>query len=116
MTRSRRYRILVLDADTGAALAVVQSLGRAGHEVAVAGAAPGCWAHRSRFASSRLVYPDPMVDREAFIGWIRRQAGYDLVIPPTDRTVLPIHAIRDEPVLSGRVALPPAAAVEIGFD
>ena len=109
-------RVLVLDADAGAALAIVQSLGRAGFHVALGATALGHRAFRSRYVAETCVYPDPLADKAAFQAWARGLAGFDLIIPPTERTLIPLGEIRDAPALAGRVALPPAAAVEVAFD
>ena len=114
MTAARR--ILVLDADAGAALAIVQSLGRAGYHVTLAAIERGHRAFRSRYVADTCLYPDPLADKAAFQAWARGLTGHDLIIPPTERTLIPLSEIRDDPALAGRVALPPAAAVEVAFD
>jgi len=108
--------VLVLDADAGAALAIVQSLGRAGYRVTLGATELGHRAFRSRYVAERCVYPDPLADKAAFQAWARGIQGVDLIIPPTERTLIPLSEIRDDPALAGRIALPPAAAIEIAFD
>jgi len=111
-------RILVLDADASAALTIVQSLGRAGYEITVGGSSLEGRAMRSRYAHHKVAYPDPLTDRHAFIDWLARAIeteGYALVIPPTERTLAPMHDARDRLGAAGR-ALPPADAWETCVD
>ena len=109
-------RILVLDGDAGAAITIVQSLGRAGYDVTLAATSVDERAFRSRYVTASLVSPDPLLDKVAFQEWATGLTGFDLVIPATERTMIPLHEIRDRPSLAGKVALPPAAAVDVAFD
>lgn len=109
-------RILVLDGDCGAAISVVQSLGRAGYHVTLAATSFAHRAFRSRYASDRARCPSPLADKAAFQTWVLAQRDYALVIPVTELSLMPLHEIRDRPELLGRVALPPADATTIGFD
>ena len=58
--------VLVTDADQRAALAVVRSLGRAGHRVLVGGSRRRSLAGASRYCSARIVLPDPMAEPGKF--------------------------------------------------
>jgi protein-tyrosine-phosphatase len=109
-------RILVLDGDCSAAVAIVQSLGRAGYHVTLAGTELRGRAFRSRFVADRVVYPDPLVAKAAFQDWAIAQTAAALIMPATDRTMVPLHEVRDRPALAGRVALPPHRAFEVGID
>jgi protein-tyrosine-phosphatase len=109
-------RILVLDGDCSAAIAIVQSLGRAGYHVTLAGTALHGRAFRSRFVADRAVYPDPLVAKAAFQDWATAQTAAALIVPATDRTMVPLHEVRDRRALAGRVALPPPRAFEVGID
>ena len=109
-------RILVLDGDCNAAIAIVQSLGRAGDRIALAGTSVRGRAFRSRFVAERRVYPDPLVAKRAFQDWACAQTDAALIVPATDRTLVPLHEVRDRPALAGRAALPPPRATEIGVD
>ncbi len=113
-------KILVLDGDTGAALTIVQSLGRAGYQVWLAGPRGGTAgkAFASRYVTGKLVYPDPLVDKAAFCDWIlaeQRSHSFALIIPPSERTLTPLHEIRDQ-LGTAAGALPPVSAYERAFD
>lgn len=109
-------RILVLDGDCSAAIAIVQSLGRAGDRVTLASVGVRGRAFRSRFVAERRAYPDPLIATRAFQDWATAQTDAQLIIPATDRTLVPLHEVRDRPALAGRVALPPPRAMEVGID
>jgi protein-tyrosine-phosphatase len=118
-TRPGRGRsVLVLDGDSTAAITVVQSLGRAGFEVTLAAPIADLWrpAFRSRFVSHRESYPDPLRDKTAFQTWARARGTFDLIIPVTERTLVPLHEIRDDEAFRGVLALPPPRATELAFD
>lgn len=110
------HRILVLDGDCGAAISIVQSLGRAGHHVTLAATSFEHRAFRSRYVADRVLCPDPLVDKAAFQAWIVEQREHALVIPATELSLMPLHEIREHPALRDRVALPPHDATVIGFD
>src|SRR5512135_2050367 len=89
-TQSRK--VLVLDGDMIPALTVVRSLGRLGLEVDIASHVAKPLAARSRHVRQVLQYPSPMEEETAFIGWLQRAAqqnNYALIIPATERTVVP---------------------------
>ena len=86
-------RVLVLDGDKVPALDIVRSLGRTGVAVTVGAAREDAIAFHSRFASARDIYPDPALDPAVFIEWLEGRIlrdRYELVIPVTDLTVIPI--------------------------
>jgi protein-tyrosine-phosphatase/predicted ATP-grasp superfamily ATP-dependent carboligase len=88
-----RGRVLVLDGDRIPALDIVRSLGRTGLHVSVAASTPEAIAFSSRYAHARLQYPDPAPEYAPFIDWLEgelRRHQYDLVIPVTDLTTVPI--------------------------
>ncbi|HXU72730.1 MAG TPA: ATP-grasp domain-containing protein [Polyangia bacterium] len=109
-------RILVLDGNCMAATSIVQSLGRAGYELTLAAEKHDHPAFRSRFVARALKYPNPMSDKRAFQEWAVNESGYDLIIPSSERTLIPLDEIRDHAALAGKLALPPPRAVAIGFD
>lgn len=85
--------VLVLDADQASSLAVVRSLARHGLRVEVASAGQPAIASRSRHAAASWTYPDPLADAPAFVNWLvehLRNHAYDLVVPITERTVIPL--------------------------
>ena len=98
----RPLRILVLDGGERAALAVVRSLVRAGHIVAVAAESRTSLAGSSRGVTERHVTPNPLLDADAFVRevvGILRASAIDLLIPVSDAST--------EAILERRDALPP---------
>ena len=84
-------RILVTDSDTRSALAVVRSLGHAGHEVFVAGDHDPSLASVSRHCHGRVRCPHPGQDPAGFVQSIvdaARQQKIALVVPTTEITTL----------------------------
>lgn len=85
--------ILVTDADQRAALAVVRSLGRAGHRMLVGGPRRRSLAGASRFCSARMALPDPIAEPERFaeetLAAVMRN-GVDVLIPITEGSLLAI--------------------------
>jgi len=111
--------ILVLDADSVAGLAVVQSLGAAGYACILGATTNDAPAFASRYAHGQALYPDPLKDAEAFKDWLRgwlRAHDVSLIIPTTECTLGPLAAMRDEPEVAGKAALHPPAALETALD
>ncbi len=100
-------RVLVLDGEARAALAVVRSLGRLGLELAVASDDPLAIAQRSRYASRRLACPSPASRPAEFQDWLER-AVQDwqphMVLPLTDVSLG--LALARAPALRERTVLP----------
>lgn len=112
-------RILVLDADWNAGLAIVQSLGAAGYRCVVAAKDDRSPAFSSRYVSETAIYPDPMKDAAAFQRWISdwvRKNDVALVIPATECTLIPLHEMRDDAELARRVAMPSKEAIDVAVD
>ena len=111
--------ILILDADSVAGLAVVQSLGAAGYACILGATNDDAPAFASRYARNKALYPDPLADAEAFKDWLRawlREHDVSLIIPTTECTLGPLAAMRDEPEVAGKAALHPPAALETALD
>ncbi len=92
-------RVLVTDGEQRAALAVVRSLGRAGHHVHVGAGRARSLAGASRFARGRTVLPDPLRDPESFgraTGELIRSRAIDVVVPITDASVFALAERRDQ--------------------
>ncbi len=114
----RTDTILVLDGDQTSALAVVRSLGYSGLVVDVASAfeSPICAASRHTRLCAR--YPDPLQDESRFIDWINERmesGGYALIIPVTERTLVPLLRHR-EAIDDTRIAMAPSDALEQVLD
>lgn len=110
--------VLVLDADQASALAIVRSLGRQGVVVHVAHDQDRPLAAYSRHAAQSLRYPDPLRDESAFVDWLVHhlaQAAVALVIPVTERTLVPI--MRQRQRFDDRlIAMAPSDALEQVLD
>lgn len=89
--------VLVTDGEQRAALAVVRSLGRAGHRVLVASAAPRPLAAASRWAADALTVPDPLTDPEGFaraIAGMVQARSVEVVLPMTEAAHLALLPAR----------------------
>jgi predicted ATP-grasp superfamily ATP-dependent carboligase len=111
-------KILVTDGDNRASLAVVRSLGRQGHWIAVAERHANALAHASRFCTHRVSYPDPFEQDSAFVETLARQVrelNIDVIMPISDVSIMLIseHRAMFEPTcrvpISGITALRKAA-------
>lgn len=86
-----RHRILVTDAEQRAALALVRSLGRAGHEIHVCAARSRSLAGASRYAVRQAVVRSPLESSDEFLEEVvrlARQWRIDTVIPVTEAALL----------------------------
>lgn len=112
-------RVLVLGSDTRSFLSVVRSLGRAGLTVDSAWTDRGSMARRSRYLKNvhDAIPPYSTESRE----WLDKlltlvsEENYDLVIPTSDRTILPLQKHRHE-LEPGRFYLLGDAAFEATYD
>lgn len=87
--------ILVTDGEQRAALAVVRSLGRAGHRVIVTATAPRSLSGSSRFAAAREVVPDPLADPAAYASQLAGLVAkwkVDVLLPITDASLTAVLA------------------------
>ena len=100
-------RVLVLDGQVPAALAVIQSLGRRGAEVDVIGDLKGR-THGSRYISRRI-HGGVLRETAAYGRWVAEQVehtDYDLVVPSAEFSMRalqqlgPKHAVRSKAVLA----------------
>ncbi len=110
--------ILVTDGDERSALAVVRSLGRAGHMVVVGARREKSLAGTSRFARASVVMPDPLgapVDYAAAAGNAVAESGCEFVLPVTDGSALALLA-RPDAVAPARIPMPPLDAFRLASD
>ncbi|MFA5631101.1 MAG: ATP-grasp domain-containing protein [Porticoccaceae bacterium] len=94
---TKPIRTLVLDADTVPALAVVRSLVKQHQLVDVASAASAPIASYSHGVRRCFRYPDALLQPEHFLEWLEgllAEESYDLVIPVTERTLVPLSSQR----------------------
>ena len=92
-------RVLVTDAGRTSALAVIRSLGRAGHTVIAADSVPRPMGARSRYAAEHAWYPSPfdhgVEATAAGIASLARKHRIDAVLPVTDDAIVPLDGHRD---------------------
>jgi len=86
-----RQTIVVTDGEQRSALALVRSLGRAGHTVHVCSASGRSLAGASRFAATDTALPDALDDPDAFADALRAHVtnvGAQVLIPMTEAALL----------------------------
>jgi len=112
-------RTLVLDGDNRAALAVVRSLGRAGHWVAVGDASTAALAMSSRYCAETVQYPDPATRGDDFITALLaavESLRIDVLLPMTDVTTIACAKHRHQLSPSCRLPFAPAEAIDAAAD
>jgi predicted ATP-grasp superfamily ATP-dependent carboligase len=107
-------RIIVTDGDQRAALAVVRSLGKAGHTVMVVATQLRSLAAASRFSSGSSALPDPLESpllfAQGILSLLDRWPA-DLLIPITDAALMAVTTV---PELGKQVTIPFAGREAIG--
>ncbi len=109
-------RVLVLDGDNRAALAVTRSLGGRGHFVAVGAPRAMALAQTSRFCGARARYLDPSIDAGGFIESLEREIErlrIDVLLPIADISTLVVTEHRAR--LARLCQLPLASAETIAL-
>jgi predicted ATP-grasp superfamily ATP-dependent carboligase len=89
-------RILVTDGNTRAALAIVRSLGKNGHDIFVGEKHHPSLASSSKYCRQKINYPDPVTNPEFFVKHIAGiivDEKIDILLPVTDVT---IHSLLNE--------------------
>jgi len=112
-------KILILDAHSNAALAIVQSLGRAGYELYLAGASSDVISWHSKYPRQHFIYPDPLMDKDLFKNWmldIQTQIQFDKIIPVTDNTIYPLMELTADTILVNSFILPDKKSFEWAFN
>jgi protein-tyrosine-phosphatase/carbamoylphosphate synthase large subunit len=110
--------ILVLDGDQASALSIVRSLGRSGLKVDIASATEHPICASSRHTRTAIQYPDPLKEEREFIRWIETQIqrdAYTLIVPVTERTLVPLLHNRNE-IDARRISMAPSEALEQVLD
>src|SRR5918999_996850 len=85
--------------DPRAALAVVRSLGRAGHDVQVTSPLRRSLAGASRYARGCHRVAEPLAEPDRFVDDVRRvirECGVEIVIPITDAALFALLSRRDD--------------------
>ncbi|MEO5590691.1 MAG: ATP-grasp domain-containing protein [Gemmatimonadaceae bacterium] len=102
-------RITITDGNERASLAVVRSLGQAGHAVSVCASQPRPLAGASRYASAVWQLPDALTEPEAFATRLAErceEADTEVLIPISEASLLAVLPWRDQ----FRAAIPFASA------
>lgn len=110
--------VLVLDADQASALAIVRSLGRHGVSIEIASAEGAPIASYSRYTTRCHHYPNPLHDESGFLTWIAQiqsETRHALIIPVTERTIVPMARQHDQIDLT-RIAMAPIDALDQVLD
>lgn len=117
-------KVLVLGDDTRSFLTVIRSLGRKGIEVHIGWYVPEAPELRSRYISAVHEIPPYKSDKhgDASFEWLGtliellQHEQFDLVIPTSDRTILPLHKHLKELKPFGHFAILEGKAFEVGFN
>ena len=112
-------KVLVLDAETRSALAVIRSLGKRGYSVAAASSDERAIGFKSRYTEYVFLTPSPITAPETFLKWlgmILDDWEPNIVLPVSDVSML--LCLRNAHLISRKAVLPtPAKAVfEAVFD
>lgn len=105
----------MLDGDTRQALSVVRALGDAGLDAEIGATTAQPLAGYSRYTSRVHALPNPQTDRRAFVAEtlaLVTRRRFELVIPVTDWTLVPLLDQREALEQHTRLALPSNACVE----
>ena len=114
-----RYKVLVLDASERSALAIIRSLGSKGIEVVAADSNRYAVGFFSKYCKARFLYPSPYEDKYLFIKSLLRHLRkhtYDLLIPVSDFTTVPVAEYKDELSEYVRVAVPDFDILKLTYD
>jgi len=94
----KRFVVLVTDGEQRAALAVVRSLGAAGHSVIVTSKRRRSLAGASRFARRHITLPSALSDPAGFLeilAAVVRSCGVEVLIPITDESLISVLGSRE---------------------
>ena len=94
----KKHHILVLDGEQYSSLSIVRSLGRKGLTVTVAAADSNAICRHSKYTTNFITYPNPLIDVDGFCDAIKKlitEEKYQLLIPVTELTTLPLSKIRE---------------------
>jgi protein-tyrosine-phosphatase/predicted ATP-grasp superfamily ATP-dependent carboligase len=111
-------RILVLDGDMIPALTIIRSLSRQGITTDIASHEKAPLTGYSRHAKRKLHYPDPLTEEADFTAWCEKQMrddDYVLIIPVTERTLVPLQQLRDRPG-TDKLAMATNEALAVALD
>lgn len=109
MIRDKQLRCLVLGNDGRVALAIVRSLGRVGVKVVLGYDESNSLCRHSRYIEKKILFPSISLSSEK---WLRElichleREEYDLVIPSSDLTLVPLVLNRDKIKHLAKFAIP----------
>ena len=115
---ARTGRVLIVGDNDLAGLASVRSLGRAGHEVELVAFEPGSVTRRSRYVRRAHDLGHPAADPAAFarrVVELTAGGGYDLVLPTSDKALVPLMPRRAELAALTRFAAPDEAGFALTY-
>jgi protein-tyrosine-phosphatase/predicted ATP-grasp superfamily ATP-dependent carboligase len=118
MTMVQKPRVLVLDGDMVPSLTIARSLSRRQCEIDVASHSARPLTSYSATVRSYFQYPDPLASGDRFVEWLLTHVDahhYDLVIPVTERILVPLSRCRDR-FRHVKIAMPAAHSLEIVLD
>ncbi|MBA6412686.1 ATP-grasp domain-containing protein [Parahaliea sp. F7430] len=119
-SETQPQRVLVLDADTLPALAIVRSLGKLGLHVQAASHTEKPITSYSRYAAESLQYPSPLTQEPDFLEWVSAQIASSsapvMVVPATERTMVPLSRHFQSPGQRQFFAMPAHRALEQVLD
>jgi len=91
----KNHRVLVLDSELPSSYTILRSLSQHGIECDIASSAEIPISKYSKYAKHNYCYPNPLTQSQAFIEWIcnlLNEVKYDLVIPVTERSLIPLSS------------------------
>ncbi len=91
-------KVLITDADQRGSLVILRALSQNNVEAHVAGHQKKSISFYSRYSRKRHLYRDPFKDEQGFVRDIKHivlEIGAGLIIPTTDRTLIPLSRHRD---------------------
>jgi predicted ATP-grasp superfamily ATP-dependent carboligase len=108
-------KVLVLDGGELSTLSIVRSLGKKGINVTVAAVSHDAICKYSKYTAGFFQYPNPLDDIDGFYSAILDKIsseGFELLIPVTEQTTLPLAKIRQAIEMHTILALPDGEALE----
>lgn len=112
-------KVLVTDASKREALAIIRSLGGKGIEITAADSTCFNAGFLSKYCKHRVLYPPPERNKTEFIRFMLRlvkMENFDLLIPVTDFTVVPVAEHKEDFEKYVRVAAPNYDVLMKAFD
>jgi predicted ATP-grasp superfamily ATP-dependent carboligase/protein-tyrosine-phosphatase len=110
-----KKNVLVLDGEQFSSLSIVRSLGSKGLNVTVGASNDDAICKHSKYTNSFFQYPDPLVDIDEFYQYILEKitdGNFELLIPVTEHTTIPLAKIREKIEVHTVLALPSDEALE----